>query len=107
MRAFLGCTLTEPKPHVYFDPPQRPLSHARFQLAANKRGVALDLRSQLLFSGGTFFLNGEMLESLPAETCRTLRKLADTRELSNLSDATPQTLDRIYEGYQLGFINLR
>ncbi len=107
VRAFLGCALTEPKPHVYFQPPKRPLSHARFQIAANKRGVVLDLRSQLLFSGGTFFLNGEMTESLPAEACRTLRKLADTRELSNLSDVAPPTLDRIYEWYQLGFINLR
>ncbi len=107
VRNFLGCTLTEPKPHVYFEPPQRPLSRTRFLLAANRRGVRLDLRSQLLFSGGAFFINGDMTESLPAGTCRALRKLANTRQLLDLSNADEPTLDKIYEWYRHGFINLR
>ena len=107
VRNFLGCTLTEPKPHVYFEPPQRPLSRTRFLLAANRRGVRLDLRSQLLFSGGAFFINGDMTESLPAGTSRALRKLANTRQLLDLSNADEPTLDKIYEWYRHGFINLR
>ncbi len=39
--SFLGCHLTEPKPHVFFDTPPRALSLRRFAATAMRRGAAL------------------------------------------------------------------
>jgi 50S ribosomal protein L16 3-hydroxylase len=64
---FLGEYLTEPKAHVVFEP--RP---ARGTL------VRLDPRTRLLYSGGRFFINGEMVE-LGAAQRTALRELADRR----------------------------
>ncbi|HSO06120.1 MAG TPA: cupin domain-containing protein, partial [Pelomicrobium sp.] len=56
---FAGVFLSEPKPSVVFDPPQRPLSASRFRAAAARRGIALDRRSRLLTAGARAFINGE------------------------------------------------
>ena len=77
---FLGRYLSEPKPHVIIEPPTRPLSIARFCERAGQRGLRLDPRSQLLFHGTTFFLNGDALTTTPA-IARLLRTLADSRQL--------------------------
>lgn len=77
---FLGRYLSEPKAHVYFDPPQRLKSLAAFTQSVRKHGVALDARSQLLFHGNAFFINGERLESSPT-LAALLRRLADKRYL--------------------------
>ena len=49
---FAGRFLSEPKAHVYFTPPSRPLSRARFEAAAARRGVRLDGRARLLYARG-------------------------------------------------------
>ena len=77
---FLGRYLSEPKAHVFFDPPRRPLSIAAFAARIAKTGVELDARSQCLFRGRTFFMNGERTEASPA-MLPTLRRLADRRRL--------------------------
>jgi 50S ribosomal protein L16 3-hydroxylase len=77
---FLGRYLSEPKAHVFFDPPSRPKSLAAFSKAIQQRGVALDSRSQMLFRGNAFFINGERLEASPGITAM-LRSLADKRYL--------------------------
>ena len=56
---FLGCYLSEPKPHIFFDAPERPLSQAKFRQALLKSGVQLDLKSQMLCHAGRVFMNGE------------------------------------------------
>jgi 50S ribosomal protein L16 3-hydroxylase len=66
--AFLGRYLTQPKAHVVFRP--RP----------GKGGwIILDPKTQLLYSGNRFFLNGDEI-AVPARTRRALRELADRRE---------------------------
>jgi len=77
---FLGRYLSEPKSHVYFDPPERPKSLAAFAKAIQNKGVALDSRSQMLFHGDAFFINGERLEASPALR-GMLTELADKRYL--------------------------
>jgi 50S ribosomal protein L16 3-hydroxylase len=68
--AFLGTYLTQPKPHVVFQPAARRLP---------LRGmVRLDGKTQLLYGGTRFFINGEAL-TVPARACRALRALADER----------------------------
>jgi 50S ribosomal protein L16 3-hydroxylase len=68
---FLGEYLTTPKPHVVFRPrkARRTLSRSR---------VVLDPRTQLLYAGGLFFMNGESL-SVAGRNAKLLRNLADKR----------------------------
>lgn len=101
---FLGRYLSEPKPHVFFDPPRRPLSFAAFARRAAKQGVALDARSQLLFRGRAFFINGERVE-LDAAGARALRGLADRRELP--AGACAETLmPLLHDWYRAGYLTL-
>jgi 50S ribosomal protein L16 3-hydroxylase len=68
---FLGEYLTTPKPHVVFQPGRgrRPLARSR---------VRLDPKTQLLYSGNRFFINGESL-SLGGRKAQFLKRLADKR----------------------------
>jgi 50S ribosomal protein L16 3-hydroxylase len=66
---FLGEYLTQPKPHVVFRP----------RLARGTR-LRLDAKSQLLYSGPHFFLNGETVP-VPARARRAMREFADRREI--------------------------
>jgi 50S ribosomal protein L16 3-hydroxylase len=68
---FLGEYLSAPKPHVVFRPDRgrRPLARSR---------VRLDPKTQLLYSGNRFFMNGESL-SLRGKKAKFLKLLADKR----------------------------
>ena len=105
--AFLGAYLTEPKPHVVFDASARRLSRAKFQAALGKRGVRLALKSQMLFSGRQFFMNGEAL-SVPKVDVALYRLLADSRALpsSTLASLSPAGLDTLYEWYRAAYLEL-
>lgn len=63
---FLGRYLSAPKPHVVFRPG-----------AGRGRRVRLDSKTQLLYLGARFYINGE---SLSVRHPRLLRELADRRE---------------------------
>ncbi len=103
---FLGRYLSEPKSHVYFDPPTRPKSLTAFTKAIQKHGVALDARSQLLFRGDVFFMNGERLEASPM--LRTLlRDLADKRYLLPVECVREQgqeLVELLHLWYQAGYL---
>jgi 50S ribosomal protein L16 3-hydroxylase len=67
--SFLGEYLSMPKPHVVFSAGGR----------APRRGmVRLDPKTQLLYSGRRFFINGEAF-TVAARSATALRHLADTR----------------------------
>ena len=104
VRDFLGCALTEPKPHVFFDPPPRSLSETRFATAAAKRGLRLDARSQLLFTGNRFYLNGEPV-TVATRDRAAFRRLADARMLP-ASTLSPDGQKLVYDWYRCGFIHL-
>lgn len=99
---FLGSTLTEPKPHVYFDPPENPLNHKRFCTLIGKHGVHLDSRTQMLFAGGLFYLNGEKIDA-PIVLRKALRELADQRRLPPVS--MTEAANILYEWYLDGFVH--
>jgi 50S ribosomal protein L16 3-hydroxylase len=101
---FLGLYLSEPKAHVFFDPPARPYSPSRFAQAAAKKGVRLDPRSQLLFRGRQFFINGERLDAAP-ELVPPLRELADQRRLAPFS-VQNKLLEVLYDWYRAGYLIL-
>lgn len=104
---FLGRYLTEPKPHVVFEPAPSVLSFAKFTAAIKKRGLKLALKSQMLFAGGAFFINGEALD-IP----RGMRKLfivfADQRHLSaeDLRAANQDCISIFYDWYEAAYIEI-
>jgi 50S ribosomal protein L16 3-hydroxylase len=68
--SFLGAYLSMPKQHIVF----RPRSGRR--LGAGM--VRLDLKTQLLYAGRRFFINGEVV-TVPARGAAALQQLADQR----------------------------
>ncbi len=99
---FLGNYLSEPKSHIFFDPPERPLKAAAFAKTVAKRGVRLDPRSQLLFRGAIFHMNGERLAALP-ETHAALQSLADHRSLPP-GPVDTALLPILHEWYVAGYL---
>ena len=77
---FLGEYLSEPKPHLVFSRPRRPLAPARFASRCRARGLRLDPRTRMLFRGRDYFVNGERIEA-PARARGVLVRLANERAL--------------------------
>ncbi|WP_018077723.1 cupin domain-containing protein [Thiobacillus denitrificans] len=100
---FAGRYLSEPKPNVFFDPPDTPLGQAAFDRQAGKAGVALDPRSRLLFAGKRFFINGEAFTPQVGEAA-TLRQLADRRRHPAPLPATLRK--RLYDWYRAGWLEI-
>jgi 50S ribosomal protein L16 3-hydroxylase len=102
---FLGRYLTEPKPHVFFSPPRPALSLPAFRRGALQAGVCLELRTQMLYAGSRFFINGESTQAR-GEAARCLRHLADHRSLR--LPAPPQTdlVQRLHGWYTAGYLRV-
>jgi 50S ribosomal protein L16 3-hydroxylase len=100
---FVGASLSEPKPHVLFAPPRRPLAPAAFAAAARTRGVRLAGTTLLLHRAGDAFINGETV-ALPAGARRDIGRLADRRLLPGANDVTAQTLALLYTWYRSGYL---
>jgi len=100
---FAGCYLSEPKPNVFFDPPDVPESRATFNKHARKTGVALHPKSRLLFSGGHFFINGEAFAPA-ADELAALQQLADQHRLAPPFPATLR--ERLYDWYEAGWLEI-
>ncbi|MEO8332106.1 MAG: cupin domain-containing protein [Gallionella sp.] len=100
---FLGCYLSEPKPHVFFEPPEPVLSASRFRQAAQKHGLMLDLQSQMLCHAGWVFMNGEAHELIPQDY-PVLRALADRRESPSLPEISAGSAGLLYQWYLDGYI---
>ena len=102
--SFLGCYLSEPKPHIFFDTPARPLGRDRFSQALQTRGAQLDLKTQMLCHGSSIFINGEA-HTIGKDAYRVLRALADTRSLPAGTALPQQALDLLYQWYVDGYIS--
>jgi 50S ribosomal protein L16 3-hydroxylase len=102
---FLGEYLSAPKPHVVFAAPRRPLARAVFGRRLARLDVALDARTQLLYRGARFFVNGEALVP-PARARVALELLADARRAPGRRLAGAGLADLTYEWYRLGYLHL-
>ena len=93
---FLGEYLSAPKPHVVFQPGRGrlPLAHSQ---------VVLDPKTQLLYSGNRFFINGESL-SLSGAKAKLLRNLADQRSGPGTALSGLATL--IAQWHRAGYLHL-
>jgi 50S ribosomal protein L16 3-hydroxylase len=104
VREFTGRYLSEPKAHVYFSPPRRPLARAQFERRGAAAGVALDAKSRLLFSGTIFFVNGERVAAGAAARAG-LRELADRRSLPGPLALPREFWDVAYQWYLRGYLS--
>ncbi len=100
---FLGCYLSEPKPHVFFAAPAKPVSQARFEDTLQKRGVMLDLKTQMLCHGSTVFVNGDA-QPVGKGSYRALRELADERSLPPAANLPREAADLLYQWYLDGYL---
>lgn len=99
---FLGCYLSEPKPHIFFEAPARPLARNRFAEAVQKHGIELDLKTQMLCHGNAIFINGTAHAVKPG-TFRELRELADKRSLPPCTPSA-KAMELLYQWYEDGYI---
>lgn len=102
---FLGKYLSEPKMDVVFTPNKK-ISKAEFNKQLASKTLWLSLKSQLLFTNGQFYLNGEKL-AVPANLHDALMQLADHRHIN--SPALPANIhaafgDAIFDAYLAGYV---
>jgi 50S ribosomal protein L16 3-hydroxylase len=101
---FLGCYLSEPKPHIFFDAPKRPLSPAKFRQAIQKHGARLALKSQMLSHAGRIFMNGEKYQ-VNERDYLLLLDMADRRESAGLAACSADLAGLLYQWYLDGYIS--
>jgi 50S ribosomal protein L16 3-hydroxylase len=101
VEGFLGEYLSTPKPHVVFKGARQ---GARLPLA--KARVRLDPKTQLLYAGRRFFLNGETLE-LAGREAQALRELADRRTIDGGRFAGSALATQVLEWHRSGYLHLQ
>lgn len=101
---FLGCYLSEPKPHIYFDAPEPALSLKKFEKSIKDSGLTLDLKTQMLCHADSIFMNGEATLTA-ARDYEILRDLADQRELPALTACSNELLELLYLWYLDGYLS--
>jgi 50S ribosomal protein L16 3-hydroxylase len=104
VQRFIGCHLTEPKPHVSFTPPS-PMTRRSFEARARRHGLRLDLRTQLLYDGRNVFLNGSDVQP-PAGALGVLAQLGDARAIGGdaLRRAPAALLTLLHEWHGNGYL---
>ncbi|VVD90137.1 cupin [Pandoraea nosoerga] len=105
---FLGRWLSEPKSHVFFDAPDRPVSPSQFVHLAMRNGLALSPKTQLLYRRNRYYINGEPLE-VPVNARSTMRGLADQRRLkgsecANFEQKGQEIVEILYDWYASGWL---
>jgi 50S ribosomal protein L16 3-hydroxylase len=100
---FLGRHFSEPKPHVRFVPPRRPLAAAAFARACARRGVALAPATGMLYRASRVFVNGESAVAPPTARA-VLARLADRRVLAAGTSITPAAAGLLYTWYRAGYL---
>ena len=100
---FLGIYLSEPKPHVFFEQPEKPVTLRDFVRSVREKGLELDLKSRMLCRRDKFFINGEIFTG-SVETCRLLTELADDYELASTGNIDKATGEILYQWYLNGYV---
>jgi 50S ribosomal protein L16 3-hydroxylase len=100
---FLGCQLSEPKPHVRFFRPDRPLGRTAFARAVGRAGVRLAPATRMLFHGGRVYINGEGV-AVSGRARALLATLADERRLPARTSFTQGAAALVYTWYRAGHL---
>jgi len=101
---FLGRYLSEPGADVVFAVP-RAISLATFRKRVNSSGIALDLKSRMLFNDRHMFINGDIVIQEPSSAA-ILMDLADKRTLpgSVAGDIDEPLWRLLHEWYSAGYL---
>jgi 50S ribosomal protein L16 3-hydroxylase len=102
---FLGCYLTEPKRHVVFARPKRPVTERAFAARVAHGGVRLSAPTRMLFRGAELYINGEVYRPA-ASGARRLARLADRRWLPPHAHLDHESLGLLYRWYRAGYANI-
>ncbi len=103
METFVGHYLTEPKAHIFYDTPASPLTKKKFLMKAQQIGLQLHLKTQMLFTDKTFYINGEAFTcDLGMQT--VLRTLANERTAILTQSIDGDTSDALYAWYLAGYL---
>ncbi|GGI17712.1 cupin domain-containing protein [Oxalicibacterium faecigallinarum] len=107
MALFLGEYLSEPKMNVSFTAPDASLSRSKFVQQANKAGVHLSRKTQMLYRKPYVFINGTSFEVVQADM-EILGALADQRKLSAhaFALASSDVMDALHTWYADGWLLL-
>lgn len=102
---FLGCYLSEPKPHVLFAGPKAPAARAVFLGRACRNGLLLSLKTRMLYAGSLVFINGECVRAR-ADVLRRLQRLADARAIRPVGTEPAELVDLLHRWYRAGYLEL-
>jgi len=104
---FVGEHLSEPKPNVFFESPEKSLTPRQFAQAAGKRGVALGRKTRMLYRAKYLFINGESFVAPPADR-PALNRLADERRLDGpaVRNLSADALEALHVWLEDGWLQL-
>lgn len=100
---FLGAYLSEPKVDVIFQPNKK-IGIRNFSERIAKAGIALSLKSQMLFVTNHFYMNGESVKFI-GESSDVLTVLADSRHIEATSIQNARLLQQLYDWYIAGYLS--
>ena len=103
VEAFIGTYLSEPKPHVRFTSPARPLGPRAFERTCVRTGLRLAPATGMLYRRGRLYVNGEMIV-MTGSTRRMLEQLADDRALPARTSFTGEAVALLYTWYRAGYL---
>ena len=103
---FLGEYLSEPKPSVFFDLPDKPLSLAKFMQAATKKALVLSRKTQMLYRNKLVFINGESFAMDVADQSM-LRQFADRRRMDSgsIRQTSQDVAEALHDWYRQGWLH--
>ena len=100
---FLGEFLSNPKPTVIFEQPEKLMPPARFASLMTRAGIQLDRRTVMLYRGDVFYINGEAVRVTPSAHS-TLATLANTRILPPGVHIAAELAGLLYTWYCHGYL---
>lgn len=100
---FLGSYLSEPKADVVFETNKKMSVRALSEKLA-KVGIALDLKSKMLFFNDCFFMNGEGV-MFTGDSAEILKEFADKRFLNKKIIDDSLLVEQLYAWYIAGYLS--
>jgi 50S ribosomal protein L16 3-hydroxylase len=98
----MGILLTEPKPHVYFVNNTDDQDIPEIISVLGVRGIALSMKTKMLFKDEVFYINGDAVNPTSALTVKQLQKLANQREMEP-TDAAEALKNPEFQYFLIGF----
>ncbi|EDM83558.1 MULTISPECIES: cupin domain-containing protein [unclassified Limnobacter] len=98
----MGILLTEPKSHVYFVNNTEDQEIHEIISVLGERGIALSMKTKMLFKDAVFYINGDAVNPTSALTVKQLQMLANQREMEPI-DAAEALNNPEFQYFLVGF----